>query len=70
MRVGLGPAGLRRGDRVAILFGSVVPFVLRWAGGLWAIIEPCYVQGVMDGQFVRSWQAERGARPAEASHFC
>jgi hypothetical protein len=38
------------GDRVCILFGSSVPFVLRPSGKTWKIIGEAYVHGIMDGE--------------------
>lgn len=43
VRVGLAPANTQRGDCVAILFGSAVPFVLRPSENHWSLIGPCYV---------------------------
>lgn len=65
VRVGLGPANLQRGDIVAVLFGAVTPFVLRPVAHRWELIGPCYVQGVMDGEAVREWQADANEWPAD-----
>jgi hypothetical protein len=58
---GLGPQKLEPGDRVAVFFGSGVPFVLRKCpavGGrrAWRIIGECYVQGIMQGQVIQEWE--------------
>jgi Heterokaryon incompatibility protein (HET) len=38
------------GDRICILFGSQVPFVLRPAGAFWEVIGEAYIHGIMDGE--------------------
>ncbi|EHK48139.1 hypothetical protein TRIATDRAFT_298334 [Trichoderma atroviride IMI 206040] len=58
---GLGPQKLEPGDRVAVLFGSGVPFVLRKCPAIagrraWRIIGECYVHGIMQGEVVRKWE--------------
>jgi hypothetical protein len=54
--VGLGPHGVQRYDMVCILFGCSVPVILRSSPSKSAstmnnvvIIEPCYVDGFMEG---------------------
>lgn len=58
---GLGPQKLEPEDRVAVLFGSGVPFVLRKCPGIagrraWRIIGECYVHGIMQGEVIRKWE--------------
>ncbi|UKZ59560.1 uncharacterized protein TrAtP1_000861 [Trichoderma atroviride] len=58
---GLGPQKLEPGDRVAVLFGSGVPFVLRKCPAIagrraWRIIGECYVHGIMQGEVIRKWE--------------
>ncbi|EXJ72375.1 uncharacterized protein A1O5_04879, partial [Cladophialophora psammophila CBS 110553] len=58
---GLGPKDTRGGDRVAVLFGSNVPFVLRKRGpgtkyGEWQLIGETYIHGVMKGELIRQWE--------------
>lgn len=60
--LGLGPQAMRTGDQVCILFGGLVPFVLRPERGYWRFIGECYVYGIMQGQAVEAWQKE--ATPA------
>ncbi|KAM0462723.1 hypothetical protein ACHAPV_003547 [Trichoderma viride] len=65
---GLGPQKLEPGDRVAVLFGSGVPFVLRKCPAIagrpaWRIIGECYVHGIMQGEVIRKW--ELGASEAQ-----
>lgn len=51
-RTGIGPEAMAEGDRVVILFGSRVPFVLRAVGPRYKLVGECYVAGLMDGQAV------------------
>lgn len=58
---GLGPQKVEPGDRVAVLFGSGVPFVLRKCPALsgkraWRIIGECYVHEIMQGEVIRKWE--------------
>ncbi|KAK4100676.1 HET-domain-containing protein [Parathielavia hyrcaniae] len=55
--VGLGPAATREGDVVVVLFGGVVPFVLRPAERAdgrrgWRLVGECFVPGLMQGEAV------------------
>jgi hypothetical protein len=38
------------GDRICVLFGAQVPFVLRPVGAYWEVIGEAYVHAVMDGE--------------------
>ena len=55
-RFGLGPKDAKLGDRMAVIVGSSVPFVLRNTGvnetgkETWQLIGECYVHGVMKGE--------------------
>jgi hypothetical protein len=52
-RFGIGPKGMRIGDKVAVVFGSGVPFVLRKRVDedcSWRLVGECYVQDVMGGE--------------------
>ncbi|KAK3319593.1 heterokaryon incompatibility protein-domain-containing protein [Cercophora scortea] len=59
---GLGPAAMREGDVVVVLFGGVVPFVLRRVGGedgeeeeeRWRLVGECFVPGLMQGEAVEA----------------
>lgn len=57
-KVGLGPAAAREGDAVVVLFGGVVPFVLRECEGpgggkrWWRLVGECFVPGLMQGEAV------------------
>lgn len=49
--IGLVPASSRAGDRIAILKGGAVPFVLREAAnGCWTLVGEGYVHGIMHGE--------------------
>ncbi|KAK4060261.1 uncharacterized protein Triagg1_10811 [Trichoderma aggressivum f. europaeum] len=57
---GLGPKKSGPGDRVAVLFGSGVPFVVRKCPSVsgkraWRIVGECYVHGIMHGEIVQKW---------------
>ncbi|KAK3936919.1 heterokaryon incompatibility protein-domain-containing protein [Diplogelasinospora grovesii] len=62
-RFGLGPAAMRPGDVVAILFGGIVPFVLRPVPTEnskgekiqeWRFVGECFVPGLMQGEAVEA----------------
>ena len=61
-RIGLGPQTLQSGDVVAVLYGSLAPFVLRPLGSAnnseYALIGQCYLHGIMDGEAVRQHRSE------------
>ena len=48
--IGLGPPHCNPGDRVCILFGGEVPFVLRPVGGCYQLVGDAYVHGIMEGE--------------------
>ena len=52
--MGLVPNGGRLGDRVGIILGCDVPFVLRQVGNEWKLVGECYFHGLMDGEALRS----------------
>ena len=69
---GLGPGALKEGDRVAVLLGSDVPFVIREADPdsldhtmpvphdtKFKLLGECYIHGLMQGQAVRGQEIER-----------
>ena len=69
---GLGPGALKVGDRVAVLLGSDVPFIIREADPdtldptmpvphdtKFKLVGECYVHGLMQGQTVRGKEIER-----------
>ena len=56
-RLGMGPASMRKGDRVVVLFGAGTPFVLRPRKDKWLLLGDCYVSGLMAGESIEKWQA-------------
>ena len=60
--MGIGPRGMREGDRCAVLFGARVPYVLRRReeGGLYTLIGEAYMQDVMGGEVVVDTQKKGG----------
>ncbi|KAL7814949.1 HET domain-containing protein [Trichoderma aethiopicum] len=69
---GLGPQKAEPGDRIAVLLGSGVPFVLRrcsTAEGkrVWKVMGECYVHGIMQGEVIQKW--ELGSAEARVLHI-
>lgn len=54
--LGLGPAILRDGDILCILFGAATPVLLRPAGPAFRFLGECYVHGLMEGEAVEEWR--------------
>jgi hypothetical protein len=52
----LVPWPARAGDRIALLQGGRMPYVLRKAGEKWKILGDCYVHGIMSGE---AWSDEK-----------
>jgi hypothetical protein len=53
------PNGSLKGDKICILFGSAVPFVLRECErGFFKLIGECYIHGIMDGEVMRKRDIE------------
>ena len=51
--LGRVPRGSEVGDKICILFGGSVPFVLRDTGdGHFIFIGECYIHGIMDGEAI------------------
>jgi hypothetical protein len=53
--VGVGPAAMRPGDIVCILFGAHVPYVIRQESEnplRFSPVGDVYVHGIMDGEFM------------------
>jgi hypothetical protein len=52
--LGYVPSGSQIGDKVCILFGSAVPFILREdKDGFFMLVGECYVHGIMDGEAMK-----------------
>jgi hypothetical protein len=51
--VGMGPMYMRIGDKIAILNGATVPFVVRPVGkDKYKLMGECYCDGIMHGEFI------------------
>ncbi|WPB05573.1 uncharacterized protein RHO25_010226 [Cercospora beticola] len=62
---GIGPPNMKSGDRIVVLCGGSVPFVMRSTGRKreYVLIGVCYVFGLMQGEFkdyfVAEWMSVR-----------
>jgi hypothetical protein len=57
--LGRVPMGSAIGDKICILFGGCVPFVLRDSdGGYFKFIGECYIHGIMDGEAMEGLDTE------------
>jgi hypothetical protein len=54
--IGIGPHTLRPGDLVCILFGGLIPYVLRPNGEQFIFLGECYVHGIMNGEALEEGQ--------------
>ena len=54
--IGLGPASMREGDQLWILFGGQTPYILRPTDKeeVWEFVGECYVHSLMDGEAVEA----------------
>lgn len=60
-RCGIAPSGVLPGDKVGILSGGKVPFLLRkgflpW-GGIF-LFGQCYIDGIMFGEAVKRFEGQ------------
>ncbi|KAE9362593.1 HET-domain-containing protein [Stipitochalara longipes BDJ] len=59
--MGLAPAMAEPGDRIAVLFGGKVPYILRQNktgnSTTWTFIGDSYVHGIMDGEVIKKLDA-------------
>ena len=55
---GLAPKGAESGDRIVVVFGSEVPFIMRKhsSGGGYELLGETYVHGIMGGEVIKEWQ--------------
>ena len=60
--VGIAPRGTREGDKICVLFGGSVPFVLREhkvdSDSYYELVGAAYVDGYMEGEAVSDMSAE------------
>lgn len=52
--IGQGPRCLQTGDIICILYGGIVPFILRPEGHNFLLVGEAYVYGIMDGEAVQN----------------
>ncbi|TGO33079.1 hypothetical protein BHYA_0268g00060 [Botrytis hyacinthi] len=48
--IGLGHQQVENGDKLCILYGSPVPYILRQHGDYWTVVGQCYAHGIMNGE--------------------
>ena len=53
------PPASREGDRIVILAGGHVPFVMRPTGDSCELVGPCYIHNMMDGEMFSKGQQRR-----------
>ncbi|KAI0852757.1 heterokaryon incompatibility protein-domain-containing protein [Daldinia vernicosa] len=59
--IGFGPEIMEPGDKVVVIAGADVPFVLRPCGTSFSLIGECYVEGLMQGELFQQYpEFERG----------
>jgi len=63
---GIGPACMREGDIVVVLYGGDGPYVLRPKGDKYLMLGEAYVDSIMNGELVR--ELEEGKR--QEQEFC
>jgi hypothetical protein len=51
--VGVASWSVQAGDKVVVLLGSSVPFILRRSGSSYRLISDCYLSGFMDGEAIQ-----------------
>ncbi|KAF9636440.1 Heterokaryon incompatibility [Lasiodiplodia theobromae] len=52
--IGIGPACMQEGDKVCVLSGAIVPFILRSDGAEHKLVGEAYVHGIMHGEAYQS----------------
>lgn len=58
--IGVGPRTMHSQDIIAVLYGSKWPVVLHPVeNGQFRVLGTCYVHGIMDGEAVRRFKAEK-----------
>ncbi|KAF7855309.1 uncharacterized protein EAF02_011568 [Botrytis sinoallii] len=48
--IGLGHQQIEKGDRLCVLYGSPVPYILRPHDDYWTVVGQCYAHGLMNGE--------------------
>lgn len=59
--IGIGPAAMQSGDRVFVLFGGSLPYILRDTDtqGLYRVVGESYVHGIMYGEVIQQWREDK-----------
>ncbi|KAH8693351.1 hypothetical protein GQ44DRAFT_719686 [Phaeosphaeriaceae sp. PMI808] len=60
--MGIGPAMIRPGDVVCVLFGGNAPFILRQNGQFYELVGPAYFHGFMKGEAIEAVESGRLSR--------
>ncbi|CVK90848.1 related to heterokaryon incompatibility protein (het-6OR allele) [Fusarium proliferatum] len=55
---GVGPVDMKIGDKLCVLFGAEVPFLLRPKGDGYLVIGECYVYDLMHGEILEKLAAD------------
>lgn len=56
--MGLAPIGCEAGDRICVIRGGSVPFVIQKHDDGWLLMGECYVRGLMDGEAIQMDEIE------------
>jgi hypothetical protein len=62
--IGLAHPGAKHTDKICILLGASVPFILRWCADHYVLVSEAYVHGLMYGEAIN--MAMRGELEVEA----
>lgn len=65
---GIGPACMRKGDVVVVLFGGKTPYILRTCGRSYLYIGQAYVDKLMTGNLIE--EMERGRVHEQGFFWC
>ncbi|KAF5723849.1 heterokaryon incompatibility 6 OR allele [Fusarium mundagurra] len=59
---GVGPVDMKIGDKLCVLFGAEVPFLLRPKGDGYLVVGECYVYDLMHGEVLEKLAADPGGQ--------
>ncbi|KAH7255231.1 heterokaryon incompatibility protein-domain-containing protein [Fusarium redolens] len=59
---GVGPVDMKIGDRLCVLFGAEVPFLLRPKEDGYLVVGECYVHDLMHGEVLEKLASDPGGR--------
>lgn len=63
--IGVGPHHLQLGNPVVILHGATVPYVFQQGNGSSFLLGPCYLEGIMERQYIQHTIDEGGKEMVE-----